>query len=244
MLLPYTTKPALYLIPNTIADEQWEYNFPEINRSVIHSLKYFIAEDSKRCRHLLSLAGYKDISQAIIEEYNEHYFHKNVEYLLNPINKGFSIGLISDAGMPVIADPGDEIVRIAHQKNIPIIPLIGPSSVMLAIMASGLSGNNFAFNGYLPIQTQERIRKIKELEQFSLNKKQAQFFIETPYRNQKLLTLLIQILHPETLLSVSCHLQTNTPIIITKINSEWKKTALPDIHKKPCIFGIMRVTHH
>lgn len=233
--------PSLYLIPNFIGDEVWEHNFPEINRYIIQSLKYFIAEDSKRCRHLLKIAGYKDISQAFIEEYNEHHFNnKNVEHLLKPINKGFSIGLVSDAGVPAIADPGDELIRLAHQKNIPVVPLIGSSSILLAIMASGLSGNSFAFNGYLPIHPQDKIRKIKELEQFSLSKKQAQFFIETPYRNQKLLSLLIQILHSNTLLSIASNLQTNDSIMITKLVGEWRKMSLPDIHKKPCVFGIMK----
>ncbi len=236
-----TNSPALYLIPNVIGNEQWEYNFPDINRFIIQSLKYFIAENSKSCRYLLKLAGYQNISEAIIEEYNEHHFNNNVEHLLNPINDGFSIGLVSEAGCPIIADPGDIIVRIAHQKDIPVIPLIGPSSIVLAIMSSGLSGNSFAFNGYLPIQTHEKVKKIKELEQLSLNKKQSQFFIETPYRNQDLLHLLIEVLYSNTLLSIACNLQNPTPIIITKKIADWKKISLPDIHKKPCIFGLMRV---
>lgn len=233
--------PCLYLIPNFIGDALWETQFPEYNRTIIRSLKYFIAEESKSCRYLLKQAGYPDISQAIIEEYNEHHFQKDINHLLVPVSKGHSIGLVSEAGCPVIADPGDALVRLAHQKNIPVVPLIGPSAIMLAIMVSGLNGNNFAFNGYLPIDTHERVRKIRELEQLCYAKKQAQFFIETPYRNQKLLSLLLQILQTGTHLSVTSFLYDKPKYIKSQPIQDWKKTGLPDLQKKPCVFGIFRM---
>lgn len=233
--------PTLYLIPNFIGNTSWVTQFPDINKSIICQLKYFIAEDARACRQLLKLAGYSDISSAIIEEYNEHHFDKDISHLLQPLHQGHSIGLVSEAGMPVIADPGDVIVRMAHQNNFNIVPLVGASSIVLAITASGLSGNNFAFNGYLPIETHERVRKIKELEQFSFTKKQAQFFIEAPYRNQKLFSLLVQILHSDTLLSIACNLIEENSFLKTKSIKEWKKSEFPDIQKKPCVFGIMKV---
>jgi len=236
----YTNKICLYLIPNFIGEEKWEWAFPEINRTIVNSLTYFIAEDAKACRYLLKQAGYPDISKANIEEYNDHSYDTDIEYLTKPLLEGHSIGLVSDAGCPVIADPGDRIVLWAHKHQINVVPLIGASSIILAVMSAGLSGNNFAFNGYLPIDSHYRIRKIKELEQFSYSKKQVQFFIETPYRNQKLLGLLIQILHPNTWLSLACALYTKENFISTKKISEWKKSPLPNIQKKPCIFGIMK----
>ncbi|MCX7728883.1 MAG: SAM-dependent methyltransferase [Bacteroidia bacterium] len=233
--------PALYLIPNFVGVENWSYHFPEINKKIICSLKYFIAEDVKACRALLKHAGYSDISQANIEEYNEHHFDKDVSYLLSPIDKKESIGLVSEAGVPAIADPGDEVVRLAHQKNIRVVPLVGASSVMLSVMSAGLNGNSFAFNGYLPIEMPQKVRKIKELEQFSLHKKQAQFFIETPYRNQKLLSLLLQVLHSDTLLSIACNLMCEDQTIQTRRVAEWKNRELPDIQKRPCVFGILKM---
>lgn len=233
--------PCLYLIPDFIGIEEWSYEFPDVNKRVICSLKYFIAEDAKACRNLLKSAGYPDSSQANIEEYNEHHFGKDIDTLFNPIKEGHSVGLVSEAGVPVIADPGDEIVRLAHQKNIQVIPLVGASAIMLAVMGAGLNGNNFAFNGYLPIAHDKKIRKIKELEQFSFHKRQAQFFIEAPYRNQKLLSLLLQILQADTLLSLACNVMSENVFIKTKCVNDWKKNNVPDIHKKPCVFGIMKV---
>ncbi|RME19768.1 MAG: SAM-dependent methyltransferase [Bacteroidetes bacterium] len=232
---------CLYLIPNFIGTLPWEYQFPEHNKRIIRSLRYFIAEDLKACRNLLKQAEYPDISQAKIEEYNEHFFDKDISYLLQPLNDGHSVGLISESGVPVLADPGDDIVKLAHQKNIPVVPLIGASAVLLSVMSAGLNGNNFAFNGYLPVEKSEKIRKMKELEQLSFHKKQAQFFIETPYRNQKLFSILLQILQSTTLLSLACNLLNDNPFILTKTVADWKKLPIPDIHKKPCIFGILKM---
>lgn len=239
-LLESTSSPCLYLIPNIIGSASIQQQLPEYNKTIICSLTHFIAEDLKSCRQLLKLSGYPNISAAQIVEYNEHNIHAPIEELLAPIKKTYSVGLVSEAGCPVIADPGDYIVRWAHLHQINIVPLVGASSIMLSVMASGLSGNNFAFNGYLPIDTHERVRKIKELEQFSFHKKQAQFFIEAPYRNQKLLGLLINILSSETWLSIASNLFSDRPLVQTQKINQWKQASLPDIQKKPCVFGILR----
>lgn len=232
---------VLYLIPNFISDTLWEDNFPDSNKEIICNLKYFIAESAKSCRQMLRHAGYKDISAANITEYNEHHFNIDVSDMLKPLEMGYSVGLISDAGAPVIADPGDVIVQMAHQKKIRVIPLIGPSAIMLSIMASGLSGNNFAFNGYLPHDPYQKIKKIKELENISFQRKQAQFFIETPYRNQKMLEVLLNTLHSHTLVSLCCNIQSEDFFARTQIVLEWKKEKNIDIAKKPCVFGLMKM---
>ncbi len=241
-MIPHTniTNTCLYLIPNAIGVAPIEWQFPEYNRTIIRSLTHFIAEDAKACRQLLKQIDYQNISAAHIQEYNEHNLTIIPDELLKPLQQGNSIGLVSEAGCPVIADPGDYIVRWAHLHKIKVIPLVGASAVMLAVMSAGLSGNNFAFNGYLPINTHERVRKIKELEQLSFHKKQAQFFIEAPYRNQKLLGLLINILSSETWLSIASNLFSDSPIVQTKKINHWKQSPLPDIQKKPCVFGILR----
>ncbi len=239
-LLESNPSPCLYLIPNIIGSASIQQQLPEYNKSIICSLTYFIAEDVKSCRQLLKLSGYPNISAAQIVEYTEHNIHSPIEDFLAPIRDGYSVGLVSEAGCPVIADPGDYIVRWAHLHKIKVIPLVGASAVMLAVMSAGLSGNNFAFNGYLPIETHERVRKIKELEQLSFHKKQAQFFIEAPYRNQKLFSLMIQVLHSETLLSIACNIYSEDELIGTQSIKEWKKNLMPNIQKKPCIFGLLK----
>ncbi len=232
--------PTLYLIPNTVAEESPDVVFPKYNRQIIHQLKYFIAEDAKSCRRLLKTLDYPDIAGAVIEEYSEHDIEKDPYEYLNPLLGGNSVGLISDAGCPAVADPGEQIVFAAHQKKINIQALIGPSSILLSVMQSGLSGNSFAFNGYLPIESSDKIKKIKELEILSYNKKQSQFFIETPYRNEKLFSLLLNTLHPATALSVNCNLLAQHTISKTYYVSDWKKQKMPDIQKKPCVFGLMK----
>ena len=145
---------------------------------------------------------------------------------------------MSDAGCPGIADPGAEIVKLAHKKGIKVVPLVGPSSIVLSIMASGFNGQNFAFNGYLPIERNERTKKIKELEQSCLKNKQAQFFIETPYRNANLFEDLLKNLSPQTLILVSTNLTLISESIIVKSSSAWKKSDPPDFYKKPTVFGL------
>ena len=156
---------------------------------------------------------------------------------LNPIYEGYNIGLISDAGCPGVADPGSDIIKIAHQSNIKVVPLVGPSSILLAIMSSGLNGQNFAFNGYLPIDRADKKNKIKELEKTSQQKNQSQIFIETPYRNNKMLEDLTKTLSGDTNLCIACDITLSTEYIKTLSVNEWKKNKI-NIDKKPAIFII------
>ena len=168
---------------------------------------------------------------------NKFTLDEELNSFLDPIYKGYNIGLISDAGCPGVADPGSDIIKIAHQSNIKVVPLVGPSSILLAIMSSGLNGQNFAFNGYLPIDRADKKNKIKELEKTSQQKKQSQIFIETPYRNNKMLEDLTKTLSGDTNLCIACDITLSTEYIKTLSINEWKKNKI-NIDKKPAIFII------
>jgi len=168
---------------------------------------------------------------------NKFTLDEELNSFLDPIYKGYNIGLISDAGCPGVADPGSDIIKIAHQSNIKVVPLVGPSSILLAIMSSGLNGQNFAFNGYLPIDRVDKKNKIKELEKTSHQKNQSQIFIETPYRNNKMLEDLTKTLSGDTNLCIACDITLSTEYIKTLSINEWKKNKI-NIDKKPAIFII------
>ena len=160
--------------------------------------------------------------------------------MIQPLLEGKNIGLMSEAGCPGVADPGAVIVKLAHEKGIQVVPLVGPSSILLAVMASGMNGQSFAFNGYLPIDAQEKKSAIKQFEKLSQEKNQSQLFIETPYRNNKLIEDLIQTLHPNTQLCIACDITLPTEFIKTKSINDWKKNKV-DLHKRPCIFIIHKM---
>jgi 16S rRNA (cytidine1402-2'-O)-methyltransferase len=168
---------------------------------------------------------------------NKFTLAEELNSFLDPIYEGYNIGLISDAGCPGVADPGSDIIKIAHQSNIKVVPLVGPSSILLAIMSSGLNGQNFAFNGYLPIDRADKKNKIKELEKTSQQKNQSQIFIETPYRNNKMLEDLTKTLSGDTKLCIACDITLSTEYIKTLSVNEWKKNKI-NIDKKPAIFII------
>jgi 16S rRNA (cytidine1402-2'-O)-methyltransferase len=168
---------------------------------------------------------------------NKFTLAEELNSFLDPIYEGYNIGLISDAGCPGVADPGSDIIKIAHQSNIRVVPLVGPSSILLAIMSSGLNGQNFAFNGYLPIDRVDKKNKIKELEKTSQQKNQSQIFIETPYRNNKMLEDLTKTLSGDTKLCIACDITLSTEYIKTLSVNEWKKNKI-NIDKKPAIFII------
>jgi 16S rRNA (cytidine1402-2'-O)-methyltransferase len=170
---------------------------------------------------------------------NKFTLDEELNSFLDPIYKGYNIGLISDAGCPGVADPGSDIIKIAHQSNIKVVPLVGPSSILLAIMSSGLNGQNFAFNGYLPIDRADKKNKIKELEKTSQQKNQSQIFIETPYRNNKMLEDLTKTLSGDTNLCIACDITLSTEYIKTLSINEWKKNKI-NIDKKPAIFIIQK----
>lgn len=206
----------------------------------MQKLDVFIVESEKSARHFLStIKTLKPVRELTLYLLNEHTGDKDVSALLKPLLAGQSVGLMSDAGCPGIADPGAKLVALAHQKNIKVIPFVGPSSILLSLMASGLNGQQFAFLGYLPVDKQARNLKLKEVEKRSLTHKETQIFIETPYRNQHLLEAILSTCHPNTKLCIACDISLNTETIATKTIANWKQSSLPDLHKRPTVFLLL-----
>lgn len=229
---------TLYLLPVSLGPSDLELVLPKGNFEIIQSLTYFIAENAKECRAFLKQCHYQDISKAQLSLINQHADKDDLISYIEPLLKGENMGLMSDAGCPGIADPGAEVIKLAHQKNSKVVPLVGPSSIVLSIMASGFNGQNFAFVGYLPIDKVDKARRIKELEQLAIKHKQAQFFIETPYRNQAVFDDLLKSLQPNTYLLVATHITLSDERIEVKPISVWKKSLAPNFSKKPTVFGI------
>lgn len=229
---------TLYLLPVGLGDSDLSAVLPQKNFEIIRELSWFIAENAKEARAFLKQCAYPEISRAQLSLINQHAKAEELRSFLDPLLQGHNMGLMSDAGCPGIADPGAEVIRIAHQKNIKVIPLVGPSSIVLSIMASGFNGQNFAFVGYLPIDKNERSKRLKDLEQLTIKQKQAQFFIETPYRNQPLFEDLLKTLNPSSKLLVATNITLGDESIQVKTIAAWKKAAAPDFHKKPTIFGM------
>jgi 16S rRNA (cytidine1402-2'-O)-methyltransferase len=230
----------LYLLPVPISDETAPGFIPDYNFTIINSLTKFIAEDAKTARRFLKWFGYKTIETAEIILLNEHTKAGDIGALIKPLLQGENVGLMSDAGCPGIADPGAEVVKLAHQKNIKVIPLTGPSSIVLSIMASGFNGQNFAFVGYLPIDKPQKIKRLKELEQLAMKQSQAQFFIETPYRNEQMFETLLATLAPQTLLFIGKDITSPNQLLSSKSIADWKRSAKPEMHKVPVVFGIYK----
>lgn len=232
---------TLYLIPCPISDETAPWSvLPEANRAVMNSLDYFIVENVRSARRFLSKAGVeRRIEELEFRELNEHTVAgAAVEELIRPLMEGRSAGVISEAGVPGVADPGALVAEAAHRRGIRVVPLVGPSSILLAVMASGLNGQSFAFNGYLPVKPAERQRAIRFYERRAVQERQLQLFIEAPYRNAKLMGELLQTLQSETRLLVAMDLTAPTEWIATKRVAEWRNTPLPDLQRRPAIFGI------
>lgn len=232
---------TLYLIPCPISDETTPWSvLPEANRAVMNSLDYFIVENVRSARRFLSKAGVeRRIEELEFRELNEHTVAgAAVEELIRPLMEGRSAGVISEAGVPGVADPGALVAEAAHRRGIRVVPLVGPSSIILAVMASGLNGQSFAFNGYLPVKPAERQRAIRFYERRAVQERQLQLFIEAPYRNAKLMGELLQTLQSETRLLVAMDLTAPTEWIATKRVAEWRNTPLPDLQRRPAIFGI------
>ena len=228
----------LYLIPTTLGNNNTDKVIPQYNYSIIDSLEEFIVEELRSARRFLRKANYKkDFDKVIFNVLNEHTRPEESVYYLESLKIGKNVGLLSEAGVPCVADPGAEIVKRAHKYNIRVIPLTGPSSIILSLMASGFNGQNFAFVGYLPIKENERIKKIKELENLSFTKNQTQVFIETPYRNTQVFNTLIKVCSKNTQVCIASNLTLENEYIATKSIFEWKKLK-PEIHKKPTVFLI------
>ena len=226
----------IYLIPNLLGDSTLSV-LPSQIEEVVQTLNYFIVENEKSARKFIKrIAPDKVQADLRIAVIDKHQLHNDMLPFITPCLEGISAGIISEAGCPGIADPGADIVRLAHQKGLKVIPLVGPSSLLLAMMASGLNGQNFAFNGYLPIDKQQRKSSLKALER-KAQEGQSQLFIETPYRNTQLLSELTTTLHDSTLLCVACDITLPTEHIQTLTIRQWRTTSI-DLHKRPTIFII------
>ncbi|AXT50137.1 SAM-dependent methyltransferase [Aquimarina sp. BL5] len=237
---PLDPKGKLYLIPTRLGDDVPLEVLPISIKKVLEQVNHYIVENEKPARRFIKkVSPSKSQRSLIIHSVNKYTDASEIPNYLAPCLNGESIGLLSDAGCPGIADPGAEVVRLAHEKGIQVTPLVGPSSIFLAMMSSGMNGQNFCFNGYLPIDKSERKSTIKSLEKNSLEKNQAQIFIETPYRNDKMLADLITILNPNTRLCIASDITLTTEYIVTKTVGEWKNEEI-ELHKKPTIFIIQR----
>ncbi len=229
---------TLYLIPSTLGDSDINAVLPDNLRQVINCTDYYIVENVRTARRFLKKAGIKkSIDELTFFVLNKHTQETEISSFLNALNEGNNTGILSEAGCPAVADPGSIIVSIAHKKNFNIVPLVGPSSILLSLMASGFNGQNFAFNGYLPIDKKDKTQKIRFLEKLVIQNNQTQIFIETPYRNMQTLNDLLSALSPNTKLCIAVDLTLKTEYIKTLTAKQWKGK-LPQIHKKTAIFLI------
>lgn len=228
----------LYLIPAPLAETDFANIFPNFNLEIINEIDHYVVEELRTARRLLRKMNInKPIDQLTFAEINEHAKNVNYNEILRPCVNGHPMGLLSEAGTPCVADPGSKVVAKAHQLGIPVIPLIGPNSILLALMASGFDGQRFAFNGYLPVDRGQREREISFYESLMRKTGQTQIFIETPYRNNHFLDSLLTVCAPETRICVACNLTSPDQVIITQSVAKWKRTKI-DIYKKPVIFLI------
>lgn len=235
-----TMEASLFLIPVTLGDTAISKALPDHNKTVILSIKHFIVENIRTARRFLKQTEPGiDINTLTFFTLNTHTSKESIADFLKPIESGYSVGIISEAGCPAIADPGAEVVAIAQRKNIRVIPLVGPSSILLALMASGFNGQSFAFHGYLPIDSEQRNKTLKKLEQRMYSENQTQLFIETPYRNGKLLDDILKTCKPSTQLCIAADITLDSEYIKTRSVGEWKKQK-PDLSKRPCIFALYK----
>ncbi|MBQ5737659.1 MAG: SAM-dependent methyltransferase [Alistipes sp.] len=230
---------TIYMIPCPIADSEsvWDV-LPKANLEVMNSLDYFIVENTRSARRFLSKAGIeRKIDELEFVELNEHTVSPHdIERMLRPVLEGRSAGVISEAGVPGVADPGADIVALAHRHGVRIVPLVGPSSILMVMMASGQNGQSFAFNGYIAVKEPERSRMIKSLERRAVQERQAQIFIEAPYRNVKLFDTLRRTLSPKIRLTVAADITAKDELIVTRTVEEWLRCEVPNIEKRPTIF--------
>ena len=241
-----TSLGKLYLIPITLSNPGEttvvpEDVLPQTIKRTIDFVDYYIVENEKTARKFIkSIHPEKKQPDLKISVLNKHTDFAEHNEFIQPLLRGENIGLMSESGCPGVADPGAVIVKLAHEKGIQVVPLVGPSSILLALMASGMNGQSFAFNGYLPIDKNDKKQALKNFERLSQDKNQSQLFIETPYRNNKLMEDLLQILQPNTLLCVACDITLPTEYIKTKTVNQWKKEKA-DLHNRPCIFIIHKM---
>lgn len=229
-------EPALYLIPVTLGDTAIDKVLPGYNSEVIASIRHFIVEDVRSARRFLRKVHPQfDIDGSQFYELNKHTAPEAVVGYLKPLLAGNPVGVISEAGCPAVADPGADVVAIAQRKGLKVVPLVGPSSIILSVMASGFNGQSFAFNGYLPVKPDERIKALRKFEQRIYNEDQTQLFIETPYRNGKMIEDILMHCRPQTKLCIAANLTCDDEFAQTRTVKEWKGR-VPDLSKIPCIF--------
>lgn len=231
---------TLYLIPVPLGAVAPEMSLPASVLEQVRPLTHFVVENAKSARAFLKAAGTNAPLQALkLEELNEHTRSDALDRLLAPLRIGHDVGLLSEAGCPAVADPGADLVALAQRENIHVVPLIGPSSILLALMASGLNGQRFAFQGYLPAKEVERTKMLRELEGESRKRRQTQIFIETPYRNRQLFDSILQTCLPATRLTVATDLSLPGEFVRTQTIQQWKKQTPPDIERRPTVFLIL-----
>lgn len=230
---------ALYLIPVTLGDTPIPNVLPSYNKEIILGIRHFIVEELRTARRFLKAVEKSiDIDSLTFYEMGKHADVSRFNQYLEPLRKGQSVGVISEAGCPAVADPGADVVAIAQREGLRVVPLVGPSSILLAVMASGFNGQSFAFHGYLPIDAGARTKRLKQLESRSAAEHQTQLFIETPYRNEKLMADLLATCNPQTRLCIAAGLTTEQEYVRSQSIRDWKKNGLPQISKIPTIFAI------
>lgn len=230
---------ALYLIPVTLGDTPISNVLPSYNKEIILGIRHFIVEELRTARRFLKAVEKSiDIDSLTFYEMGKHADVSRFNQYLEPLRKGQSVGVISEAGCPAVADPGADVVAIAQREGLRVVPLVGPSSILLAVMASGFNGQSFAFHGYLPIDAGARTKRLKQLESRSAAEHQTQLFIETPYRNEKLMADLLATCNPQTKLCIAAGLTTEQEYVRSQSIRDWKKNGLPQISKIPTIFAI------
>jgi 16S rRNA (cytidine1402-2'-O)-methyltransferase len=233
-------KGKLYLLPTTLGENEPLEVMPYSVKTMVELIDHYIVENEKSARRFIKkITPKKSQSSLTIMKLDKYAEELETRTFLDVCEQGISVGLLSEAGVPAVADPGATIVKLAHEKGIKVVPLVGPSSILMALMASGMNGQNFAFNGYLPIDNSDRKKAIKDLEKLSKEKNQSQIFIETPYRNEKMFTDLKSALTPATLLCIAVDITLPNEYIKTYSIADWKKQS-PDLHKRPAIFIIQK----
>lgn len=242
--------PALYLIPVTLGDTEISQVLPAHNHDVIVSIRHFIVENIRSARRFLKKVDSAiDIDTLTFYELNQHTDRTQISAYLNQLRKGEAVGVISEAGCPAVADPGADVVAIAQRENLKVVPLVGPSSIIMSVMGSGFNGQSFAFHGYLPIEDVKRSQRIKQLESRMYSEDQTQLFIETPYRNIKMMQTLLQVLRPQTRICLAANITCQDESIHTRTVAEWKKllqkASTPDeqqalVPRCPAIFLIYK----
>ena len=231
---------TLYLIPVPLGPTAPDQSLPANVLSTIHPLEHFVVEQAKTARAFLKAAGTnKPLQELQLEELNEHTKPDALDRLLAPLHQGHDVGLLSEAGCPAVADPGANLVALAQKEGIRVVPLIGPSSLLLALMASGLNGQRFAFQGYLPTKDVDRNKALRELESESRKRQQTQLFIETPYRNRAMFDAILQACQASTRLTVATDLTLPGESVLTRTIAQWKKQTPPEIERRPTVFLLL-----